>query len=364
MTNNTIKTKGRGVRVAAPREGGAAIEPPFEGQGRQAEKALAEIGPSAKHEVGRAKARPYNCKPSTKHEEGRAKARAYNCKQARRKEKRRRIRSAQDGDVKPPRQTCGAGLQKTLDGVEIWKQFEDLLIPRLGLTPIERAVYSHLLRHSRLEGQRKLRFSILWAARGSGLSMSTVRKGVRQLAAKGALRLTERSKRGHVIEVLLPEEIEAVRSGRSTAGKLPHVPSAAELESTDFLQRQALREAIHARECGRCFYCLRRVKAATRCIDHVIPQARNGSNSYRNLVSSCAECNAQKCDWSAEDFLRWLYREGRLGASELKERLSELEKLADGQLRPRIMDATSRKGGAIPLSRGGRETVGRASVAL
>lgn len=304
MTNNTIKTKGRGVRVATPWEQRrAAFEPPFGGQGSQTKKAHAEAGPSAKDEVGRAKARTYICKQA-------------------------------------------AEVQKELDGTQIWKQFEDLLIPRLGLTPIERAVYSHLLRHSRLEGRRKLRFSILWAARGSGLSMSTVRKGVRKLAAKGALRLTERSKRGHVVEVLLPEEIEAVRTGGSTAGKLPHVPSAAELESADFLQTPALREAIHARECGRCFYCLRRAKAATRCIDHVIPQARNGSNSYRNLVSSCAECNAQKCDWSAEDFLRWLYREGRLGASELKERLSAVKKLADGRLRPRIADATSRKAGA------------------
>jgi len=32
----------------------------------------------------------------------------------------------------------------------IWKQFEDLLVPRLRLSVIDRAVYSHLLRHSRL----------------------------------------------------------------------------------------------------------------------------------------------------------------------------------------------------------------------
>jgi hypothetical protein len=59
-----------------------------------------------------------------------------------------------------------------------------------------------------------------------------------------------------------------------------------------------------------------------------------GSNSYLNLVSSCAECNSQKGERRAEDFLRWLYREGRLESSELKERLRALEKMASGKMRP------------------------------
>lgn len=224
-----------------------------------------------------------------------------------------------------------------LDGVEIWKQFEDLLIPRLRLTVIERAVYSHLLRHSRLEGKRRLRFSIDWAARGSGLTTWSVRKGLRRLVAKGALRLAERSKRGHLIEVRLPEEVRAARAARATGGRVGHLPNATDLEKADFWQTQALRQAIHGREGGRCFYCLRRVSTVTRCIDHVIPRARGGGNSYRNLVSSCTECNTQKCEWSAEELLRWLFRERRLGGRELKERLRALEKLAAGKLRPAIV---------------------------
>jgi 5-methylcytosine-specific restriction endonuclease McrA len=224
------------------------------------------------------------------------------------------------------------------DGTEIWKQYEDLLIPRLRLTVIERAVYSHLLRHSRLEGKQRLRFSILWAAQSSGLSTTSVRKGVRQLAAKGALRLTERSKRGHVIEMRLPEEIREVRASGSAEERRAQTPETAKLEAADFLETPARREAIYARDGGRCFYCLRRVTAARRCIDHVIPQARQGNNSYRNLVASCAECNAQKCEQRAEDFLRWLYREGSLGAGELKERLGALQKLAAGALQPAMAE--------------------------
>jgi hypothetical protein len=75
-------------------------------------------------------------------------------------------------------------------------------------------------------------------------------------------------------------------------------------EDADFLATRALRQAIHAREGGRCFYCLRRTTSATRCLDHVLPRAWMGSNSYGNLVSSCSECNSLKGERRAEDFLR------------------------------------------------------------
>ncbi|HLZ51383.1 MAG TPA: hypothetical protein VKP61_11565 [Candidatus Acidoferrum sp.] len=45
---------------------------------------------------------------------------------------------------------------------------------------------------------------------------------------------------------------------------------------------------------------------------------------------------SQKGERRAEDFLRWLYREGRLESSELKERLRALEKLTTGKLRPAV----------------------------
>lgn len=232
--------------------------------------------------------------------------------------------------------------EKTIDGCEVWKQFEDLLIPQLELTVIERAVYSHLLRHSRLEGKQQLRFSILWCARGAGLSTTSVRKGVRRLVAKGVLRLAERTKRGHLIEVRLPEEVPAIRAGKGGAKKEGAADAATEinLEELDFLATAPLREAIYERENGRCFYCRRRVTTATRCIDHVIPQVRMGENVFRNLVCSCAECNAQKRDQPAEDFLRWLYREGRLESTELKERLRTLGRLAAGKLRPTVNGAS------------------------
>src|SRR5579863_806652 len=223
---------------------------------------------------------------------------------------------------------------KVPDGVEVWKQFEDLLIPGLRLSVIERAVYSHLLRHSRLEGKQRLQFSIDWLARGAGLSTSSVRKGVRRLAVKGALLLAERSKKGHVIEVRLPAEVRGVRPKKIAEGEAERLRGAVNLEEVDFLGKRKLREAIHAREGGQCFYCLRRVTAASRCIDHIVPQVQMGLNGYRNLVSSCSECNSLKGERRAEDFLRWLYREGRLESGELKERLRALVEMSAGKRRP------------------------------
>src|SRR2546422_667091 len=99
----------------------------------------------------------------------------------------------------------------------VWKQLEDHLAPRLRLSVIERVVYAHLLRHSRLEGKLRLRFSIRWLARNIRLSTGPVREAVRRLVAQGAMRLVQRSKAGHVVEVRLPEEIRPERSEEHTS---------------------------------------------------------------------------------------------------------------------------------------------------
>ena len=216
----------------------------------------------------------------------------------------------------------------------VWKQLEDDLVPRLGLNLRERAVYAHLLRHSRLEGKRQLRFSIIWLARSVHVSDQPARHAVRSLAAKGALRLVDRTMAGHLVEVFLPEEIHAAPPEGPVPSCLASRPGSSNLEEMDFLQVSSRREAIHARERGLCFYCLRRFVARGRVLDHVVPQARGGNNSYRNLVSCCVECNSLKGETAAEDFLRTLYRLRRITSAELEGRLLALEALAAGKLRP------------------------------
>jgi len=207
-------------------------------------------------------------------------------------------------------------------------------------------------------------------ARILGLSIGAARQAVRRLDELGALRVLERSQTGHLVEMRLPEQIRALgpaqgdifarnsparrggqlvypefrratrlpRSSRrrilNGASQAPEEPPASDLESTDFLKTRALRKAIHARERGGCFYCLRRTPAHVHCLDHVVPRARSGRNSYRNLVSCCVECNSRKSDRAARDFLRTLYRQGRLTPAELDARLRALKDLAAGKLRP------------------------------
>ena len=218
----------------------------------------------------------------------------------------------------------------------VWKQLEDDLVPRLGLNLIDRIVYAHLLRHSRLEGKTQFRFSLRGLAHSSHISKGPVRRTVRRLIAKRALRLIERTRAGHTVEVRLPDEIPAAIPGRiSATGSARKARGASvSLEEIDFLQGKSRRQAIHARERGLCFYCLSQLTTAVRCLDHVVPHVRGGSNSYRNLVSCCVECNTQKGETAAEDFLRTLYRLRRITSSELEARLRALDALAAGDLRP------------------------------
>lgn len=224
---------------------------------------------------------------------------------------------------------------KKPDAEIVWKQLEDDLVPRLGLNLAERVVYAHLLRHSRLAGKTQLRFSIRRLAFDAHLSHNSARHAVRRLLATGALRLIERTPAvGHAVEVRLPNEALTAFSERSLAMGPARRTRATGLEEMNFMNGKSRREAIHARDRGLCFYCLSQLTPTARCLDHVVPAARGGSNSYRNLVSCCVECNTQKGETAAEDFLRSLSRQRRLSSGELDDRLRALEALAAGKLRP------------------------------
>ena len=265
-------------------------------------------------------------------EEGRAKARLYNGLTPNMKNNK----VDPNGWRGKPAATKMERAAKKLDAESLWKQVEDVVVPQLRLSVIDHVVYSHLVRHSHLEGRRRLRFSIPWLARNIHLSVYPTREAVRRLAGQGALDMVERSKAGHVVEVRLPEEIRGVRANAVRARKAARLSAANGIEDVDFLKTLELRRAIHARERGKCFYCLRRIPARLGCLDHVVPRARVGCNSYRNLVSSCMECNSQKGERPAEEFLRWLFREHQLGAADLNDRFRALELLAAGKLRPEL----------------------------
>jgi hypothetical protein len=137
-----------------------------------------------------------------------------------------------------------------------------------------------------------------------------------------------------VVAVLLPDEIPAARPDPGEAREAAQPISAVDLEQVDFRKTKELRQAIYARDRGLCFYCLRQINVLGQCLDHVVPQAEFGRNSYRNLVSCCLECNSRKGAGSAADFLRRLCREGRVTGKEFSDRLRALDDLASGKLQP------------------------------
>ena len=98
----------------------------------------------------------------------------------------------------------------------------------------------------------------------------------------------------------------------------------------------------------------------TRLVHLVVPQAAGGSNSYRNLVSCCLDCNSRKRDLSAADFLRHLFRQGRLSAKDLSARLRTLQDLAAGKLRPKL--STTQDAASDP-SKASRVAVDNSSAA-
>src|SRR5262249_53306679 len=147
------------------------------------------------------------------------------------------------------------------DAKALWIQFEDVLAPAFGLTVKERAVYCHLLRHSLVVGKLRLQFAVTAMARTLSLSPGAARDAVRRLDELGALRVLERGKTGHFVEMRPPQKIRAVRQGKKGSSVFAGKGSggnqaAATLEATDFWKSWSLRKAIHARERGSCFYCL------------------------------------------------------------------------------------------------------------
>lgn len=229
------------------------------------------------------------------------------------------------------------------DAALLWKQIDDDLVPRLGLNLTERIVYASLLRYSRLEGKRQLRFTIPCFSRSVRLSEWSTREAVRSLAGKGALRLLDRSHAGHLAEIFLPDEIQDQPLDGPVPLCLARGKRTADHDEKDFVKVSSRREAIHVREGGRCFYCLQRVVVRGvrggrgRVLDHVVPRARGGTNSCRNLVSCCVECNSQKGEMAAEDFLRSLFRHRRITSIELEGQLRALDALAAGKLRPVLL---------------------------
>jgi 5-methylcytosine-specific restriction endonuclease McrA len=59
------------------------------------------------------------------------------------------------------------------------------------------------------------------------------------------------------------------------------------------------RRNILRRDLYKCAYCGRGDLRLT--IDHIVPKARGGSDSWDNLISACTDCNNKKGDQTPEE---------------------------------------------------------------
>lgn len=214
-----------------------------------------------------------------------------------------------------------------MDAALIMKQCEDHLFPALKLSVRERVLYYHLLRHTHFEGKPVALVAILPLASAIGVAESSVREDIRSLNECGCIKIEDRSRNGHLVRVLLPEEIEGVVPKNIPLAEL-------ELDSLDFYSGRKFLAALLAREDNRCFYCLKGIRPESCELDHVVSRANGTDHSYRNVVCSCHECNTTKQAQAATDFLRALYRKGILSQAELGNRLNAIEQLQAGQLAP------------------------------
>jgi len=211
-------------------------------------------------------------------------------------------------------------MSEPFDLAQVYRDVEDRLAPSLRLTMPERVLYYHLLRHSLLEGQPTVRVSKRSLCRGIACSFMTVHTHLRHLEEKGCVRIRERGRAGHLIEVLAPQQILRLRT--------PPTEAAPDLAESDWFGSDRLRAVILERENYACFYCLRRLPTGAACFDHAVPVAAGGDNSYGNIVACCFDCNSLKRDEPAEAFLRSLYRSSRLTLAELDHRLAALAALS------------------------------------
>jgi hypothetical protein len=163
---------------------------------------------------------------------------------------------------------------------------------------------------------------------GSLMSEGTCYEKLRSLEAKGCVVLLGTEHGGTKIRLNLPAEIIGV-----VPLELEH--SALDLDEMDFFAIPENRLLIFQRESGKCFYCLRKIDATNFVVEHVVSRPE-GNNNYKNVVAACRQCNNRKGRTLAEDYLRTLYRDSFLTAEELEGRLSRLQRLQAGELKPNI----------------------------
>lgn len=226
---------------------------------------------------------------------------------------------------------------------QIYADIEDFLFPELNLDTWQRMVYHHLLAKTRMKGLNSGVFAIWPLSVALPVSHQKAGEVLNELEAKGCIRIEDRTRNGHLINVLLPAEIHSLSRLKLDAPSVD--PASIDFfadrrhVAADFFADRRYVAVLLARENGICFYCLRRRTVRTCELDRLIPEKPD--NSFRNVVASCPSCNKSKGSLNATDFLLERYRAGRLTEHELRNRLATLEAIQNGTVVPDVRNVTS-----------------------
>lgn len=202
----------------------------------------------------------------------------------------------------------------------------------------EFAIYMYLVRHTRLIGKTEQVFGfktirktmvIGVGEKGTPMSEGTCYGRLKSLEQKGFIKTLDSVFSGQRIKVFYPSEISGLVKEISTQ------PTIIDIEELDFFETAEYREKILERDEQKCFYCFKKLSNDGYVIEHVVSRPL-GNNSYRNLVASCRTCNNKKDNLDVNDFIRKLYRDNIISDIELTTVTEKLERLKNGELKPKL----------------------------
>ena len=180
------------------------------------------------------------------------------------------------------------------------------------LTPYEIAVYWYLFNKSIITtGEQYARASTRGmsaiAKSGSGksnkISYSQIKKTLEALKEKEVVFAAgDTSQEGTLYKIATPDEIPICKElmQLNVAEEVSEIDIDKEL---DFYNIPENRLKIFERDGYKCHYCEKQLTRFSATLDHIQPVSEGGDNSFRNLITACLHCNAERGNKPVMDFI-------------------------------------------------------------
>jgi len=110
------------------------------------------------------------------------------------------------------------------------------------------------------------------------------------------------------IKLLVKQKVEVIKETEKKIGCffLPRIVKL--FKSFSYLSGKKVKwskRGVAERDEYVCGYCLKKLSKHNATIDHIVPQAKGGRNSWKNTVCSCGNCNNIKGDkWLKDSGLK------------------------------------------------------------